>query len=276
MAENLEEFIPIALAANDLQSFEIFGTHYKGDEAQPIHKLLQENGFERGCGRPGHDRLGTGEDAAQALEGELLQGGGVLEECVNGVGAQSARAAGEFLQGSAIGSKSGNTHIRELESAGEFDAGEVPAADRDQNQGVVVDSGDFPVAPERELLHRVESSEERREKRENFILSIERQAVAALTLHPKPPLADQGAVLPVAGVKESENGGQAFVGKRKGEIEQTLIDLVRGGKGKGQRGTESGGLRARRPLLEVIEGQRSPGGGIKLTHHRKRGISAGN
>lgn len=115
--------------------------------------------------------------------------------------------------------------VGDFAAATKLEPREALAADRDQDQSVVVEADRFAIAAKRELRDRVEANEERRQEREEPGLGFEREAVPALAVHSEPPVADQRTLFPVAGAEEMENTGQTLVGKI-GSVVSSVSDFL--------------------------------------------------
>lgn len=208
-----QNFVPVAQATQQLQGLQVLRSHDQGAEARPVVELLEAYGPERGRGEAGADGGFDGVvDAAEALDGELLEGGAVVEDGVHALDSERARSAGEFFEVLAVPGEGGHAGVGELAARAELEAREVLAAEGDEGKGVVVEADGSAVAAEGELGDGVEAGEEGGDLHEEVGLGVEGQAVAALALDFEPALGDEGGVLAVAGAEEVEDGGEALVG----------------------------------------------------------------
>ncbi|KAL8152042.1 hypothetical protein V2J09_021850 [Rumex salicifolius] len=135
----------------------------------------------------------------------------MFEHSIQTLAPKHARATREFPEILTVAGEGGDAGIRDLTTTAQLHAGEIRAVKADGEESVVVDTNRSAVASERNFRDGVEAGKDRRDVGDQLRLRVEREAVAALSLHRQPPLADQRTPLPVASGKALENQSQALV-----------------------------------------------------------------
>lgn len=160
--DRLQKPVPIPGAPVELQALEVLRADDERPEALAVVKLLQADGPERGGGGAGADRLVGGDvgEAAEPLDGKLLERCGVVEDGVDSSGAEGTRTARKLLQALAIPSDLRHAGFGELPAGPELQAGEIPAPEGDQRQRIISDADGSAIAFEGEFGYRVESGED--------------------------------------------------------------------------------------------------------------------
>lgn len=199
----LKKLIPIAGATEKLQRSQILRTENQRTETLSVVKLLEANRSERRrCGsRSDRIRGGGIGDSAEALDGEFFEENAIVENGVHSFGSERARSTRKLLQALAVHGESFDSCVGELAARAELEAREIRTTLRDLDERVVLDARGSAIAFERELRHRVESREERRDEGNEILVRVERETVAALSFDLEPPPANEGAAVAIGGAE---------------------------------------------------------------------------
>jgi len=245
----LEHSVPVARASDNLEGFEVGRLGDQTGEALAVVELLEGQRLEAWA-RDG-DGLRVSE-AAEALDGELLEVEAGAEDSLDSLGPEGAGANGELAEVGGGGGERGDPVVGDGAQGAQLEAAQARAESvGDEREGRVADALGAAVALERELGDGGEAREEagQRGVGEERRPGVEREAEAGSGLRGEPAAADEGAALAVAGAEEAEDEGEELLG----EVGRVVLPC------------EGGEERRRRRRCRRREGRR---------RERRRGLAA--